>query len=126
MRRYMTLPVALLVFFAAPVAASAQEHVASVDALDAVVVEHTTTLQADRAELRAFLARPAVADIAAQAGIDIVTVRTATAVLGADEVREISMQVGQFDAALAGGDSVVISTTAIIVGLLILILVLVI
>lgn len=126
MRRYMTLPIALLLFFAAPGSGSAQEHVASVDALDAVVAEHTTTLAADRAELRAFLARPAVADIAARAGIDIVTVRTAAAVLGANEVREISMQAAQLDAALAGGDSVVISTTAIILALLILILVLVI
>lgn len=126
MRRYLTLPVALLVFFAAPGSASAQEHVASVDALDTLVAEYAVAGEADRAELRAFLARPAVADIAAQAGIDIVTVRTAAAVLGADEAREISLQVGELDAALTGGDSVVISTTAIIVGLLILILVLVI
>lgn len=126
MKRYMTLPVALLLFLAAPGAATAQEHIASADALDAVVAAHTGTLEADRAELHAFLARPVVAEIAAQAGIDVVTARTAVAALDASEVRDISTQIGSLDAALAGGDSVVISTTAIIIGLLILILVLVI
>jgi hypothetical protein len=126
MKRILTLPVALVLFFAAPGAASAQEHVASAESLDAVVTSHAEALEADRAELRAFLARPVVAEIAADAGIDILSAQVAVAVLDAAEIRTVSNQVDRLDAALAGGDSVVISTTAIIVGLLILILVLVI
>ena len=86
---------------------------------------HAGSVEAERAELRAFLERPEVREIAADAGLDVLSAKTAVASLDADEIRDLSARVDQVDAALAGGDTVVISTTAIIIGLLILILILV-
>lgn len=126
MRRLMSIAVAVFAVVAAPDTARAQEHAASAASLDAIVAAHATTLESDRAELSAFLARPVVADIAAQAGLDIRTAQTAVAVLDAGDLNLLSSQVGSLDAALAGGDStVVISTTAIIIALLVLVIILV-
>ena len=128
MRRSLPFAVAVLLWLALPAAGLAQgqeSHVASPETLDAIAAAHAGTLEAERAELRAFLERPEVREIAADAGLDVLSAKTAVASLDADEIRDLSARVDQVDAALAGGDTVVISTTAIIIGLLILILILV-
>ncbi|MFW6088863.1 MAG: PA2779 family protein [Gemmatimonadota bacterium] len=105
--------------------AQAQEHVVSVETLDAIVAAHDGTAETERAELRSFLQRPEVRQIADEAGIDVVTAETAVASLDAAEIRQLSGQLAQVDAALSGGDSIVISTTALIIALLVLIIILV-
>lgn len=127
MRRSSLFAAAAMLGLVLPATAIAQEraHAASSGTLDDIVLAHAGTLEAERAELRSFLQRPEVREIADAAGIDIATAGTAVASLSAGEIRLLSGQVAQVDAALAGGDSVVISTTAIILGLLILIIILV-
>jgi len=118
---------AALLSLALPAAAvaQAQEHVVSVEALDAIVAGHDGTLAAERAELRSFLDRPEVRRIASEAGIDVVTAETAVASLGAGEIRQLSGQLARVDAARSGGDAIVISTTTLIIALLVLIIILV-
>lgn len=125
MRRSMPVAAIALLFLALPTAGQAQQHAASVQTLDAIATTHAAGVDAERAELRAFLARPEVRDIAERGGIDIVTAQVAVASLGADDVANLSGHLTQAEAALAGGDTVVISTTAIIIALLILIIILV-
>ena len=127
MRRSSFFAAAVMLGLFLPATALAQEraHAVSAEALDDIVAAHASALAAERAELHSFLQRPEVREIAGDAGIDIATAETAVASLSADEIRLLSGQVAQVDAALAGGDSVVVSTTAIILGLLILIIILV-
>jgi len=125
MRRSLPVAVTALLFLALPAAGQAQQHAVSDQTLDAIAMSHTSSVDAERAELRAFLARPEVRDIAEQGGIDIVTAQAAAASLSADEVGRLSGQLTQAEAALTGGGNIVISTTAIIIGLLILIIILV-
>lgn len=125
MNRRLLPAVALLVWFAFPANALAQQHAASASELDAIAIEHAAAVDADRAELRAFLDRPEVRRIAGDAGIDVKTAASAVASLSAEEVADLSGRLAQAEAALAGGDQVVISTTLIIVGLLVLIIILV-
>lgn len=124
-RSFPFLAVALL--FALPGTAHAQEegHIVSAEDLDAIALAHADESEGRRAELRAFLQRPEVRDIAADAGIDIGTAESAVAVMTPDDARRLSGQLAQVDAALAGGDTIVISTTAIIIALLIVIVLLV-
>ncbi len=64
-------------------------------------------------------------EIADQAGIDIRTAETAVASLSAEEIDSLSGDLAAAETALAGGDTLVISSTAIIIALLILLVVLV-
>lgn len=126
MRRFVISTAIALACFAAPATGVAQEraHVVSADQLDDIAVAHAGNQAAERAELQAFLDRPEVRQIAADAGIDIMTAETAVAALSADEIRLLSGELARADAALAGGDTLVISTTAIIIALLVVIIIL--
>jgi len=79
----------------------------------------------DRSALDRFLARGDVRRVARDAGIELLDVRSAAASLDEDEVRRLAPRLREAEAALAGGEVVTISTTAIIIGLLILIVILV-
>ena len=125
MRRSLPIAVTALLFLALPTAGRAQQHAAPAETLDAIATSHAESLDAGRAELRAFLARPEVRDIAASGGIDILTAEAAVTTMSVSDINRLSGPLAQADAALAGGDTVVISTTAIIIGLLILIVILV-
>jgi len=125
MRRSLPIAVTALLFLALPTAGRAQQHAASAETLDAIATSHAASIDAERAELEAFLARPEVRDIAESSGIDILTAQAAVATLSTSDIGRLSGPLAQADAALAGGDTVVISTTALIIGLLILIVILV-
>lgn len=125
MRRSLPIAVTALLFLALPTAGRAQQHAASAETLDAIATSHAASIDAERAELEAFLARPEVRDIAESSGIDILTAQAAVATLSTSDIDRLSGPLAQADAALAGGDTVVISTTALIIGLLILIVILV-
>ena len=126
MKRTLELAFVVLLTFALPATgfAQAQEHAASAETLDEIVVEHADSEEAERAELRAFLERPEVREVADEAGIDIRTAENAVASLSSEEIAGLSGEFAAAKADLAGGDTVVISTTAIIIGLLVLILIL--
>lgn len=86
---------------------------------------HAAESGAERAELRAFLERPEVREIAENGGVDIKTAQAAVAALDDDDLNRLSGHLTEAQATLAGGDTIVISTTAIIIGLLVLIVILV-
>jgi hypothetical protein len=121
----------LVVFLSAwlvlPVGAHAQQpSVVDQAALDHAVATHAQRLAADRLAIRRMLERHQVRRIAARAGIDIKRAEAAVATLDDAELHEIADQARAVNESLAGGQSkVTLSTTTIIIGLLVLILLIV-
>jgi hypothetical protein len=103
-----------------------QTHVAGLPALEAAVQEHGRAADRDRETVRLFLERADVRAVAGKYGIDIRRAESATATMDAGQLAGIAAQAREADEALAGGQSkVTISTTTIIIGLLVLILLIV-
>ena len=127
MERIRTVLFALLVatFTTNPLLAQ-QSHVADQLALDAQVAAKAAQADEQRAVIQRLLERDEVQAIAERAGIDVAEVDAAVATLDGEELAQLAAQAQGVDDSLAGGQSrVTISTTAIIIGLLILILVIV-
>jgi hypothetical protein len=101
-------------------------HIAGQSVLEAAVQEHARATNRDRETVRLFLQRADVRGIAGKYGIDIRRAESAVAAMDASDVAHMAAQARAADEALAGGQgSVTISTTAIIIGLLVLILLIV-
>jgi hypothetical protein len=101
-------------------------HIAGQTMLDSAVQEHARAADRDRDAVRLFLQRTDVRSIAGKYGIDMRRADSAVAAMDASEVARIAAQARAADNALAGGQSkVTISTTTIIIGLLVLILLIV-
>ena len=101
-------------------------HVADQSALDAAVQQHVGTVDQDRETVRLFLQRDDVKHIAGKAGLDIRRADAALASMTPSELANAAAQARQAEQGLAGGASTVtISTTTIIIGLLVLILLIV-
>jgi hypothetical protein len=108
------------------VQSAASAHIAGQPALDAAVQEHARATDRDRETVRLFLQRADVRAIAGKYGIDIRRAESAVAAMDASEIANIAAHARTTDGTLAGGQgSVTISTTAIIIGLLVLILLIV-
>jgi hypothetical protein len=106
--------------------AAPQPHVAGQSVLDAAVQEHARATHRDRDVVREFLQRSDVRELAGKYGIDIRRADSAVATMDASQLASIAAQAREADEALAGGQSkVTISTTTIIIGLLVLILLIV-
>lgn len=115
----------VLLLLTLPAAARAQEHATTLQDLDAMVTAHAEDLDASRSVLAAFLARPEVARIAADAGIDVRQAESAVPVLSAEDVKQLAVRLDRLDGALAGGgDVVTLQTTTLIIGILVLIIIL--
>ena|SRR5688572_18043821 len=105
---------------------SAQRHVADQATLDQVVASHVRQKADDREAIRRVLEIQQVREVAEGAGLDLKRAETAVAALDDAEVGLIAAQARAVNDALAGGQSTVtISTTVIIIGLLVLILLIV-
>jgi len=105
---------------------AAPTHIAGQAVLDAAVQEHARATDRDRETVRLFLQRSDVRAIAGKYGVDIRRAESAVAAMDASEVANIASQARAANDTLAGGQgSVTISTTAIIIGLLVLILLIV-
>lgn len=101
-------------------------HAAPVAALEAAVQEHVASADADRESIRRLLARPEVREIAGDLGLDLRRAESAVATIDAAQLPALAAQARQVEERLFGGQSrVTISTTAIIIGLLLLILIIV-
>lgn len=112
--------------FLANPALAQQSHVAEPAVIDARVAAKAAETQQQRATIQRLLERKPVREIADRAGIDIGRVEAAVSTLDGEELAELATQAQTLDETLAGGQSsVTISTTAIIIGLLVLILILV-
>ena len=117
--------IVLSVLIAAP-PVSAQEHVAGQQVLDAAVQQRVRAIDQDRETVQQFLQRSDVQAIAGQYGIDVRRAESAVATMNASDLASVAAQARHADEALAGGASTItISTTAIIIGLLVLILLIV-
>jgi hypothetical protein len=109
-----------------PGQSAAQTHIAGQPALDAAVEQHARATERDRDTVRLFLQRADVKAIAGKYGVDVRRADSAVAAMDASELAHLAAQAREADEALAGGDSnVTISTTTLIIGLLVLILLIV-
>jgi len=117
------LAVVLCFLMAAPRVSAQTPHVVSQGALDAAVQQRVSAVDTDRDTVHRLLERDDVKGIAGRAGIDIGRARTAVDTLDATELATLAAQARHAEQALAGGQSsITISTTMIIIGLLVLIL----
>lgn len=119
---------AILVGLGFALPATGQEtgaNVLSRDEVHGLVKDRSASVEADRSALRSFLARPEVGRVAESTGIDIGRAQSASAALSDEEIRRLAPRVKQAENALAGGETLVISSTVVIIGLLVLILILV-
>lgn len=123
MRTSTSVLVVLLSLLAMPRIQAQASHTASQSAIDAALQQHVSTAAADRADLLRVLGNPEVKAVAEKAGLDLRRATTAVASLDGQALTQLAAQARQVDQALAGGQSsVTISTTVIIIGLLVLIL----
>jgi hypothetical protein len=122
----LSLAVLLTLTAAASPVAAQTSHAAPQSALDAALQQHARTVDADRETVRRLLERREVRDLADGMGLDLRRADAAVAALGAEELATLAAQARQAEAGLAGGQSsITISTTLIIIGLLVLILIIV-
>ena len=121
------LAVFLSAWLVLPVGVRAQQaSVVDQATLDQAVATHAQRADADRLAVRRLLERQQVRELAARTGIDIKRAEAAVATLDGAELRDIAEQARTVDDSLAGGQSkITLSTTTIIIGLLVLILLIV-
>jgi hypothetical protein len=101
-------------------------HAATQSAIDSVLEQHVSGLEADRADVLRVLEHPGVREVAATAGIDLRRAADAVEKVDSQQIGALAAQARQAERALAGGQSkITISTTVIIIGLLVLILLIV-
>ena len=123
MRTSTSVLVVLLSLLAMPRIQAQASHTASQSAIDAALQQHVSTAAADRADLLRVLGNPEVKAVAEKAGLDLRRATTAVASLDGQALTQLAAQARQVDQALAGGQSsITVSTTVIIIGLLVLIL----
>lgn len=102
-----------------------QEHVIDRSELRASVAEKAAEVDRQRETVLRVLQHEDVRAVADEIGVDLRTVEDAVFTLEESELQRLADQAGRIDKALVAGDTVTISTTAIIIGLLILIFILV-
>jgi hypothetical protein len=117
----------LIVLIAIPGRALAQDrHVISPSALAAGVAEHIAQEQADRAAIREALGQPEVRALTAQSGVDAERLEALAGTLSGPSLKAVANEARAINESLVGGASTVtLSTTTIIIGLLVLILLIV-
>jgi hypothetical protein len=126
MQRIRTSVLAMLFALVIWLPVSGQQHVADQAALDRAVADHVRQKADDREAIRRVLESKEVREVAAGAGFDLKRAETAVATLDDAEVDLIAAQARAVNDDLAGGQSkITISTTVIIIGLLVLILLIV-
>ena len=124
MRRSASVLVILLsIMTASPPAFAQTSHTVSQSAIDAALQQHVSAADAERQRILGLLEREEIRTVAGQAGIDLRQVTGAVTAMSAQELAQVAAQAAQVEQVLTGGQSrVVISTTMIIIGLLVLIL----
>ncbi|MGD8868969.1 MAG: PA2779 family protein [Gemmatimonadales bacterium] len=125
MKHYRTLVLSPLLFAICATPALGQEdHVVSTSELRAAVVEQAANSDRDRDAVLRVLARDEVRAVADQVGVDLSRAEDAVATLDGPELQRLADRSRTVEKALVGGDAIVISTTAVIIGLLVLIVIL--
>jgi predicted transcriptional regulator len=119
----MSLLVALAVG-ASPLLAQ-DGHIVDRSELRSSVTKGAASEDANRATVLRVLQRSEVREIADRMGVDVSTAEDAVATLDGVELERLSDRARAVETALAGGQSITISTTVIIIALLVVILILV-
>lgn len=111
------------IFTAAPL--QAQDAAATTpEAQLRTMVVGETEADRDREGITRFLERSGVADVAAAHGIDVDRMKAGVDALDADAARDLAERVQDVEQeALVGGDAIVISSTAVVIALLVVILI---
>ncbi len=100
-----------------------QLHVVDQVALDQQVAAKVAKTAEQRAVIERLLEREQVRSVAERTGIELADVKAAVATLEGDELAQLAVHAQGVDDSLTGGQSTItISTTTIIIGLLVLIL----
>lgn len=115
---------AALLAASAPLAAQ-QRSIVSGPELEAAVVERGAGQLGDQATVARFLERRDVREAAGRLGLTGDELAARAGALSAPALAEVAQQVRGAEAQLAGGDTLVISSTIVIIALLVLILILV-
>jgi hypothetical protein len=128
MRTLLSIVVVTFLFNAAAPSADAQvSHAAPQSILDSAVQDHVTNEATEREAVQRLLERPEVQSLAKDVGLDLRQAKSAVSTLNAEQLATVAAQARQAEQALAGGQSsITLSTTMIIIGLLVLILIVVI
>ena len=101
-------------------------HAVDRSALADAVSQHRDQQEADRAAIREALGRPAVREAASKAGIDVGRLSAAVDVMTTANLERAAAAARDVNESLVGGASTItLSTTTIIIGLLVLILLIV-
>jgi hypothetical protein len=109
-----------------PAFAGQNQHVVDQSVLDEAIAERVRQAADDREAIQRVLKNERVRKIAADVGVDLERAGAAVATLDYDDMAVMAAQARAVNDALAGGQSnVTISTTVIIIGLLVLILLIV-
>jgi hypothetical protein len=127
MRRSVSiLAILLTVLTVVPRVHAQASHAATRSAIDTALQQHLSSADADRADVLRVLEHSAVQEVAGRVGIDLRRASAAVTTVEGEDLGRLAEQARQTERALAGGQSrVVISTTALIIGLLVLILLIV-
>lgn len=125
MRTFVSIAAVMFLLSVGAMPAHAQvSHVAPQSILDAAVQDHVAAGAADRDTVQRLLERPEVQAVAGDIGLDLRRAQSAISTLDAEQLAPIAAKASQVEQALAGGQSsITISTTLIIIGLLVLILI---
>jgi hypothetical protein len=109
-------------FSSAQTSPADQPHTASPAAISEALQERVAETDAQRERVRQLLQRPEVRELAGQLGLDLRQAESAVGTLEGQQLAEAAVQAERVDNALAGGQSrITISTTLLIIGLLLLI-----
>lgn len=109
------------------VAQEAEENARAVSGaeISRTVAEHADRGADDRAVIRRVLRHSEVREMARTVGVEVERAEAAAATLDGVELARVASLARQAEAALVGGDGITISTTALIIALLILLVLLV-
>jgi len=108
-----------------PLAAEQETHVADQAAIEKAISERSSEDDGNREAILELLRRPEVRELAGKVKVDLQHAETAVATLEGDELAELASLAREAESGLSGGDAITLSTTTIIIGLLVLILIIV-
>ncbi len=108
-----------------PLAAEQETHVADQAAIEKAISERSSEDDGNREAILELLRRPEVRELAGKVKVDLLHAETAVATLEGDELAELASLAREAESGLSGGDTITLSTTTIIIGLLVLILIIV-
>lgn len=117
---------ALIIGIGSSAAFAQQRHVVDPAALAGTVRAHAAAQDQDRAAVMDALAKPEVQRVAGKTGLDLDRLKAAVGTMSPSDLERVATSAREVNQTLVGGASTVtISTTTIIIGLLVLILLIV-